>query len=412
MGDGINIITDFFGSSGAELGGTLNDPLNSSVGNVVVIDVRSNVENAVIFVNGTNTGNVTPAQLEVKKDDVIRNPILVTLDKVGYNSNIEYRIYAVSDTDINVIDSSVYDRLLNVNGIYINVEKYIDGNRVEYLPNFLDGVISLFFDLPVLVVDDASVFDLVVYFSGVDGSVVFNVNNDGVIYPVLGKSEYSYKRGDVISIGSSNEQQYVISKITLVPINGTPDVIEGDGVKSILAELVVDGDYELYIESKIVSVVAVSKPEIEIVSVPVKSISLNGNAEIPLIIRKNELVSAISVLTKTGIVEFDNLGDGEVVSIMIPNTLFDSVGNGIMYVYPVSLYEYYGGQGGKQMSSNRLNVGSNDFVTVENSNVVERTTNQVIDVYDADIVLNVPNSRTVVNRSGGLRDNGGVAKIE
>ena len=63
------------------------------------------------------------------------------------------------------------------------------------------------------------------------------------------------------------------------------------------------------------------------------------------------------------------------------------------------------------MSSNRLGEGSNDFVTVENSKAGEHT-DQVINVYDADIVPVVPSSRTVVNRSGGLRGNGGVTKIE
>ena len=81
-------------------------------------------------------------------------------------------------------------------------------------------------------------------------------------------------------------------------------------------------------------------PIISLVKDEERRYNINTKAGVPLLIQRNSDVKAITLIIGDDVMEFDDLGDDNVVGITIPETSFKKIGKYEIKLFPFSFEDY------------------------------------------------------------------------
>mgnify|MGYP001045650873 CR=1 FL=1 len=369
--------------SGEFVGGAYNAPVGVTIPKTIQGDdipftnysyiIKTNVKGVTTYVNDvvttSSTLNYTPSDIQKTGD------IRIRVQKDGYSNNVEYIIsnQNVSGIDtfneVRINNGDSYQQRLGANLRRLVVKKYVNGQIVNYTGT--NGNLSVLdFELIKNKIETTPtpptpiLNTLIVNISGTNGSVVATKNGIVNVKIVKGKNVYTDVSTTKFDIRPSSS--YLIKSITQTEPGKKPTTITARPQQSLTfntvfdkANLVVDIEVERVLvrppsppppppdiftpptppPPKITPTPLGPEPKIQLLDSSTRTHNINSNTGIPIAFKKNDAVKSVTVFVGTESFEFNNLGNGEVVGIVIPHKAFANIGRYDIKIIPYSLDE-------------------------------------------------------------------------
>jgi hypothetical protein len=312
--------------------------------------VSSNETNATIFVNGVNTQKTTPQNITLTNTQLLTGNVEVTLQKEGFSTFEKYVLSLSLPENSVVINNSRFNQPLGISTSTLNI-KYFINNVEQTIPsskqlNLINGnFVFLDFNLNKSRVTptDSALLSLDIFLGGVTNSVIVNKNGQLDLYPSLGVTNYFDQTNTLFSIKSSDINLYRITEI-IVEENGASEntnTLTAEPDESLTLNLNLNKNYVLKIQTEQLSQqLPALDPRISLVNSDSRTYNINSKAGVPLVIRKNSDVKAITVIVGENVYEFDSLDEGDVAGVTIPHNAFKGLGQYSIKLYPFSLKDY------------------------------------------------------------------------
>ena len=359
-------------ASGENRFGQYNSPIGDSTqrdlqGKVVQFAeyqfvTKTNGVKARLYIDDKLQGALAPSIVKLSRTQILSaRSQRVRVEIEGYTSNTEYEI----TTETTLGTPSAYNTQgPGPAGLSVVVKKYVNGSIVPY--NGTNGSTSVLdFELvkePIVIKPKLNTFTI--NLSGPNGSVRATKNGNVSVKIVKGKNTYTDTTNTKFSIVASDG--YNIKRITQTESGKKPITITARPKQSLTfnslfdkANLVVDIETEKQLANppspppikpdtftpptppppKITPTPLGPEPKIQLLDSGARTHNINSNTGIPIAFRKNDAVKAVTVFVGTESFEFDNLGNGEVVGIVIPHKAFANIGRYDVKIIPYSLDE-------------------------------------------------------------------------
>lgn len=343
--------------------------------NTYVFSIQVNEDTFSSFVN--NSIQPTPKVVRITKESLAAGPKKIEVKKKGYVAQ-ECYIISMIDDDVPIIDRPNGESPLGLNQKQIQVQKYI-GDTLDGPARIIQSSTrDLIFTLNQATDDynDEKIYDVKFNIGGSGTPVLISKNSkkNAEFFPIAGVSTYEDLGNTKYKITSSDLTLFRITDISITSYSGPlpsdapltkrqrrafnskkrrgvePDPVIGKGeTKRIEANLNESLELDITLVSNIEITVNVENvaqlqpeldPQIALVKTDPRKYNINSKAGAPLLIQKNEDVSAITIIVGDDILEFDELGDDDIIGLTIPHRVFKKIGQYNIKIFPFSMSDY------------------------------------------------------------------------
>jgi hypothetical protein len=354
------------GGSSVVITNTPGTPLSNDT---YVVNISSDVANASILVNGENTFKTTPNTININLSDILSGgDRIVTVEKSGYKSAEKYVITLVPNSEYNATPnfninpaSSIFGGMggnFGVSGlamfnslpsfesknpIYsntpyykLNIKRFYNEFEQMY-DNIGEKINNISFKLEtnnITPVEDIKPIEsTIISLDGSDGSAIAIISDGSTIKERIslksGVNNIVAEAGNFITLQTSNINSYRVKTIQI-----QSDIFESktlsaeNDTQSISTKLTLDGSkIGISITTELFETINANTPIISLIDNETKEYNINSKADIPIGILRNVNTTFIELRINNIVYNFDNLGDGNNVVILIPSKVFTTIGN-------------------------------------------------------------------------------------
>jgi len=322
------------GGSGGSGGGLDNTPVNT-----YVFTITANLEGFTTTVNGDV--QPTPQSVRITKDSLINKPKKIEVKKKGHTTQ-ECYIISMIDDDTPIIDNG--SNKLGLNQKVVQLQKYNGDIMVGPPLPLLGGTGRLIFTLNQAIISDEPVLHTIQFNIGGKGSPVSILKNgtkNAEFFPTVGETNYRDISGTTYKIRSSDSKLFRITDMVITKEGASFRELKAEPNESLEALITLNATYIVSITTKRVEPVQPAlNPIISLVKDEERRYNMNTKAGVPLLIQRNSDVKAITLIIGDDVMEFDELGDDNIIGITIPETSFKKIGKYEVKLFPFSFEDY------------------------------------------------------------------------
>jgi len=323
------------GGSGRGTGGGLD---NTNV-NTYVFTITANLEGFTTTVNGDV--QPTPQSVRIKKDSLINKPKKIEVKKKGHTTQ-ECYIISMIDDDTPIIDNG--SNKLGLNQKVVQLQKYNGDIMVGPPLPLLGGTGRLIFTLNQAIISDEPVLHKIQFNISGKGSPVSILKNgtkNAEFFPTVGETNYRDISGTTYKIRSSDSKLFRITDMVITKEGASFREIKAEPNESLEALITLNATYVVSITTERVEPVQPAlNPIISLIKDEERRYNMNTKAGVPLLIQRNSDVKAITLIIGDDVMEFDELGDDNIIGITIPETSFKKIGKYEVKLFPFSFEDY------------------------------------------------------------------------
>ena len=327
---GENFIDD--GLSGG--GGLDNTPVNT-----YVFTITSNLKEFTTTVNGDV--QPTPQSVRITKDSLINKPKKIEVTKEGYKAQ-ECYIISMVDDDVPIINKG--SNKLGLNQKVVILQKYNGDVMVGPPLPLLGGTGRLIFTLNQAIIDEEPVLHKIQFNISGKGSpvsILKNSTKNAEFFPTVGETNYRDISGTTYKIRSSDSKLFRITDMVITKAGASFKELKAEPNESLEALITLNATYIVSITTeRIEPVQPALNPIISLVKDEERRYNINTKAGVPLLIERNSDVKAITLIIGDDVMEFDELGDDNIIGITIPETSFKKIGKYEVKLFPFSFEDY------------------------------------------------------------------------
>ena len=334
---GENFIDDGFsggGGSGGGTGGLDNTPVNT-----YVFTITSNLKEFTTTVNGDV--QPTPQSVRITKDSLINKPKKIEVTKEGYKAQ-ECYIISMVDDDVPIINKG--SNKLGLNQKVVILQKYNGDVMVGPPLPLLGGTGRLIFTLNQAIIDEEPVLHKIQFNISGKGSpvsILKNSTKNAEFFPTVGETNYRDISGTTYKIRSSDSKLFRITDMVITKAGASFKELKAEPNESLEALITLNATYIVSITTeRIEPVQPALNPIISLVKDEERRYNINTKAGVPLLIQRNSDVKAITLIIGDDVMEFDELGDDNIIGITIPETSFKKIGKYEVKLFPFSFEDY------------------------------------------------------------------------
>jgi hypothetical protein len=322
------------GGSGGSGGGLDNTPVNT-----YVFKITANLEGFTTTVNGDV--QPTPQSVRITKDSLINKPKKIEVKKKGHTTQ-ECYIISMIDDDTPIIDNG--SNKLGLNQKVVQLQKYNGDIMVGPPLPLLGGTGRLIFTLNQAIISDEPVLHKIQFNISGKGSPVSILKNgtkNAEFFPTVGETNYRDISGTTYKIRSSDSKLFRITDMVITKAGASFKELKAEPNESLEALITLNATYIVSITTKRVEPVQPAlNPIISLVKDEERRYNMNTKAGVPLLIQRNSDVKAITLIIGDDVMEFDELGDDNIIGITIPETSFKKIGKYEVKLFPFSFEDY------------------------------------------------------------------------
>lgn len=343
---------DFGGGGGgisAPSGGGGNSTTSNptpTASNLFIFNISSNESVFSTLVNGEQVGD--NKRIRITRESLTKENKKIQIIKNGYFTGEYYIVEMVDDGAPIIKNTLVTNELLGINTKDIVLTKYNNGEVVG-LPKSIRSTISSDLDFKLTkkgsgdVYEEPSKYEIKINVSGKGSpvSILKNGNKSAEFFPEVGVNTYEDVEGTTYKIRSSDLSLYKITDIVITSDENPPKELKANSGESLDIDLTLNKKYTIDIVTGEVSQGGGGlNPQISLVKTDPRKYNINKKTGVPIMIRKNEDVQAITIIVGDEILEFDNLDDGDIIGLTIPHDVFKQIGKYNIKLYPFSFDDY------------------------------------------------------------------------
>jgi len=322
------------GGSGGGTGGLDNIPVNT-----YVFTITANLEGFTTTVNGDV--QPTPQSVRITKDSLINKPKKIEVSKKGHTTQ-ECYIISMVDDDTPIIDNG--SNKLGLNQKVVQLQKYNGDIMVGPPLPLLGGTGRLIFTLNQAIIPDEPVLHKIQFNISGKGSPVSILKNgtkNAEFFPIAGETNYRDISGTTYKIRSSDSKLFRITDMVITKVGASFKELKAEPNESLEALITLNASYIVSITTeKIEPPQPALNPIISLVKDEERRYNINTKAGVPLLIQRNSDVKAITLIIGDDVMEFDELGDDNIIGITIPETSFKKIGKYEVKLFPFSFEDY------------------------------------------------------------------------
>ena len=337
-GGGANNLIRIDDSDGGGSGGSGGGLDNTTV-NTYVFTITANLEGFTTNVNGDT--QPTPQSVRITKDSLINKPKKIEVKKKGHTTQ-ECYIISMIDDDTPIIDNG--SNKLGLNQKVVQLQKYNGDIMVGPPLPLLGGTGRLIFTLNQAIISDEPVLHTIQFNIGGKGSPVSILKNgtkNAEFFPTVGETNYRDISGTTYKIRSSDSKLFRITDMVITKEGASFRELKAEPNESLEALITLNATYIVSITTKRVEPVQPAlNPIISLVKDEERRYNMNTKAGVPLLIQRNSDVKAITLIIGDDVMEFDELGDDNIIGITIPETSFKKIGKYEVKLFPFSFEDY------------------------------------------------------------------------
>ena len=339
--------TDDGGSGGGGNGGNGGSSVTT---NTYVFSIKCNISGAGVKVNGNFMGSA-PKELRISKADLFNGSKKIEVIKSSVVAQECYIISMIDDGTPIIENPNGYSPL-GLNQKKIQVQKY-KGDRLDGQAKIIQStnqVLNFTLNKAIDKVDKDVIHKIKFNISGKGSpvSILKNSTKNAEFFPIVGETSYKDLKGTIYKITSSDSDLFRITDMvittltpTLKPILRTRKELKADTNESLEAKIILKADLEISITIENVGEpIPELNPIISLIKDDERRYNINTKAGVPLLIQRNSDVKAITLIIGDDVMEFDDLGDDNVVGITIPETSFKKIGKYQIKLFPFSFEDY------------------------------------------------------------------------
>jgi hypothetical protein len=338
IGSGRDAIDDGYSGGGGSGGGTGGGLDNTNI-NTYVFTITANLEGFTTTVNGDV--QPTPQSVRITKDSLINKPKKIEVKKKGHTTQ-ECYIISMIDDDTPIIDNG--SNKLGLNQKVVQLQKYNGDIMVGPPLPLLGGTGRLIFTLNQAIISDEPVLHKIQFNISGKGSPVSILKNgtkNAEFFPTVGETNYRDISGTTYKIRSSDSKLFRITDMVITKAGASFKELKAEPNESLEALITLNATYIVSITTeKIEPVQPALNPIISLVKDEERRYNMNTKAGVPLLIQRNSDVKAITLIIGDDVMEFDELGDDNIIGITIPETSFKKIGKYEVKLFPFSFEDY------------------------------------------------------------------------
>jgi hypothetical protein len=327
------------GGSGGGTGGGTGGGLDNTNVNTYVFTITANLEGFTTTVNGDV--QPTPQSVRITKDSLINKPKKIEVKKKGHTTQ-ECYIISMIDDDTPIIDNG--SNKLGLNQKVVQLQKYNGDIMVGPPLPLLGGTGRLIFTLNQAIISDEPVLHKIQFNISGKGSPVSILKNgtkNAEFFPTVGETNYRDISGTTYKIRSSDSKLFRITDMVITKAGASFKELKAEPNESLEALITLNATYIVSITTKRVEPVQPAlNPIISLVKDEERRYNMNTKAGVPLLIQRNSDVKAITLIIGDDVMEFDELGDDNIIGITIPETSFKKIGKYEVKLFPFSFEDY------------------------------------------------------------------------
>ena len=309
--------------------------------NTYVFSIQVNEDTFSSFVN--NSIQPTPKVVRITKESLAVGPKKIEVKKKGYVAQ-ECYIISMIDDDVPIIDRPNGESPLGLNQKQIQVQKYI-GDTLDGPARIIQSSTrDLIFTLnQAEIIDTPKLHKIKFNISGKGSpvSILKNSTKNAEFFPIAGETNYKDISGTTYKITSSNSKLFRITDMVINKVGAASKELKAEPNESLEALITLNANYIVSITTeKVEPVQPALNPIISLVKDEERRYNINTKAGVPLLIQRNSDVKAITLIIGDDVMEFDDLGDDNVVGITIPETSFKKIGKYEIKLFPFSFEDY------------------------------------------------------------------------
>ena len=309
--------------------------------NTYVFSIQVNEDTFSSFVN--NSIQPTPKVVRITKESLVVGPKKIEVKKKGYVAQ-ECYIISMIDDDVPIIDRPNGESPLGLNQKQIQVQKYI-GDTLDGPARIIQSSTrDLIFTLnQAEIIDTPKLHKIKFNISGKGSpvSILKNSTKNAEFFPIAGETNYKDISGTTYKITSSNSKLFRITDMVINKVGAASKELKAEPNESLEALITLNANYIVSITTeKVEPVQPALNPIISLVKDEERRYNINTKAGVPLLIQRNSDVKAITLIIGDDVMEFDDLGDDNVVGITIPETSFKKIGKYEIKLFPFSFEDY------------------------------------------------------------------------
>ena len=337
-GGGANNLIRIDDSDGGGSGGSGGGLDNTNV-NTYVFTITANLEGFTTTVNGDV--QPTPQSVRITKDSLINKPKKIEVKKKGHTTQ-ECYIISMIDDDTPIIDNG--SNKLGLNQKVVQLQKYNGDIMVGPPLPLLGGTGRLIFTLNQAIISDEPVLHKIQFNISGKGSPVSILKNgtkNAEFFPTVGETNYRDISGTTYKIRSSDSKLFRITDMVITKEGASFRELKAEPNESLEALITLNAAYIVSITTERVEPVQPAlNPIISLVKDEERRYNMNTKAGVPLLIQRNSDVKAITLIIGDDVMEFDELGDDNIIGITIPETSFKKIGKYEVKLFPFSFEDY------------------------------------------------------------------------
>ena len=309
--------------------------------NTYVFSIQVNEDTFSSFVN--NSIQPTPKVVRITKESLAVGPKKIEVKKKGYVAQ-ECYIISMIDDDVPIIDRPNGESPLGLNQKQIQVQKYI-GDTLDGPARIIQSSTrDLIFTLnQAEIIDTPKLHKIKFNISGKGSpvSILKNSTKNAEFFPIAGETNYKDISGTTYKITSSNSKLFRITDIVINKVGAASKELKAEPNESLEALITLNANYIVSITTeKVEPVQPALNPIISLVKDEERRYNINTKAGVPLLIQRNSDVKTITLIIGDDVMEFDDLGDDNIVGITIPETSFKKIGKYEIKLFPFSFEDY------------------------------------------------------------------------
>lgn len=327
------------GYSGGGGSGGSGGVLDNTPTNTYVFTITANLEGFTTTVN--DDVQPTPQSVRITKDSLINKPKKIEVKKKGYVTS-ECYIISMLDDDTPLIEFD--GNKLGLNQKVIQLQKYIGDDMVGPPLPLLGGTGRLIFTLNQAIISDEPILHEIKFNISGKGSPVSILKNgtkNAEFFPIVGETNYRDISGTTYKITSSDSKLFRITDMVITKAGTSFKELKAEPNESLEALITLNATYIVSITTeRIEPVQPALNPIISLVKDEERRYNINTKAGVPLLIQRNSDVKAITLIIGDDVMEFDELGDDNIIGITIPETSFKKIGKYEVKLFPFSFEDY------------------------------------------------------------------------
>jgi hypothetical protein len=311
----------------------------------ILLTIKCNIKGAGVKYNGSFIGSV-PKEIRISKAELLeKGDRIIEIGKIGFTSTEKYVVSLNTDNSVILKNKAFDGGYSGLNQSKIIVKKYIDDREYQFPQSLTGSTQTITFNLSKGS-DEVirKTHKLTINLSGVRGGNPIVLRKNGKkqtdLFPQLGDTQYKDIINTKYTIESADLSKYRVTNITyddgfqMFPLDAKDN-------ESLTMTFKLKTDYNIIIEVEAVSkYVPPIKPVIKLLKTDARLYNINKSIGVPIAFEKNSTVKAITIIVGDDILEFDDLGDGDIVGVTIPHNVFDKIGRYNIKLFPFSLNDY------------------------------------------------------------------------